>query len=189
MLRITGGEFRGRFIEAPKGVATRPTQSRLRQAMFNSIQAEVPDATVLDLFAGSGALGFEALSRGAAKAAFVEDARGALRLIEKNARELGVEDRIDIVSEPLPRAWKRVEPLGPFSVVFADPPYAEGWEEKLLRDIPWNAVLSENGLFLLEWGLQKSRISELPGNCGPLVKIREKIYGESVLSTFVKRAP
>src|SRR5262245_32005744 len=99
MIRITGGELRGRSLRTPKHSErspdrTRPTQAKLRQALFNSLQMHIPEARVLDLFAGSGTLGFEALSRGAESVVFVESSREVCRLIQQNAQELGVEDRV-----------------------------------------------------------------------------------------------
>ena len=97
MLRLTGGEFRGRSIHTPGHDQTRPTQAKLRQALFNSLQTVITDATLLDLFAGAGTLGFEALSRGASHVTFVESNRTVARLIEKNAAELNVRDRVRVV--------------------------------------------------------------------------------------------
>jgi 16S rRNA (guanine(966)-N(2))-methyltransferase RsmD len=186
MLRITGGEFRGRLLKTPKGLSTRPTQARLRQALFNSVQTVIIEAKVLDLFAGSGALGFESLSRGASHVTFVEDSRQAIKLIEANAKELNVLDRIELISESVDRLAQRLERLAPFDLVLADPPYEEGWEMKLLDSLGWcwGDLLSESGLFCLEWGTQKSRVESLPDEIGPLLKVREKNYGDSVLSTY-----
>jgi 16S rRNA (guanine(966)-N(2))-methyltransferase RsmD len=172
------------LIEAPDGNKTRPTQSRLRQALFNSIQAHVSQAVVLDLFSGSGALGFEALSRGASRIVFVENSRAAQRLIEQNAKDLGVSGQIEILSEGLPRAWKRVAERAPFHLVLADPPYAEGWELDLLIKQAWETLLLPEGLFVIEWGVQKSKFEALPDQAGRLVKVREKNYGDSALSTY-----
>jgi 16S rRNA (guanine(966)-N(2))-methyltransferase RsmD len=191
-LRLTGGEFRGRIIETPKHHHTRPTQARLRQALFNSIQTLIPDARVLDLFAGSGALGFEALSRGAARAVFVEDAKTTVRLIERNAQALKVMDRSLILADSVDREnrggqssfWKRIVEQAPFDVILADPPYDGGWEMALLEHAPWQQILTENGVFCLEWGSLKSQVSELPDQVGFLVKAREKNYGDSVLTTY-----
>ena len=182
MLRITGGELRGRSLEAPAGDRTRPTQAKLRQALFNSIQADLPDARVLDLFSGSGALAFEALSRGAAHAVSVESARPAAKLISKNAAALGVRERFTLIEDSVDRAWGRL--AGPFDVVLADPPYAAGWELRLLQEFPWQSLLSEGGVFCLEWGTQKSRAETLPEHIAFLEKVREKTYGESVLTTY-----
>lgn len=186
-LKITGGEFNGRIIKAPKNLQTRPTQSRLRQALFNSLQAEIPDAQVLDLFAGSGALGFEALSRGASQVLFVEESRSAARLISENAKELNVESRVDLICEDLARAWSRISKQGPFHLVLADPPYAGDWESKILKGPPWDQILDSSGFLCLEWGIQKSKVQDLPERVPFLVKVREKNYGDSVLSTYERQ--
>jgi 16S rRNA (guanine966-N2)-methyltransferase len=188
MIRLTGGEFRGRAILIPKG-PTRPTQSKLRQALLNSLQMQIPDASVLDLFAGSGALGFEALSRGAKDVVFCESGRQAHPLILKNAETLGVGDRVKVIADPLltTSSIHQIDLLGPFDVVFADPPYKDQWEEKLPKDAPWERWLKPDGVFCLEWGVHQSRKFVIPDQVGVLVKVREKIYGDSVLTTF-KRA-
>lgn len=172
------------MIHTPHNEKTRPTQARLRQALLNSLQTLVPEARVLDLFAGSGALGFEALSRGASSAVFVESSRSVIKLIQKNAQELRVEDRVHSVEDSVEHAIDRVLPHAPFDIVFADPPYAEGWELRLLQELPWSQLLSPGGVFCLEWGTQKSQVQELPEQAGPLVKVREKAYGDTVLTTY-----
>ena len=187
MLRLTGGEFRGRSIQAPEGDRTRPTQAKLRQALFNSIQMLVPDARVLDLFSGSGSLAFEALSRGAELAVAVETAKPALKLIAKNADTLGVKDRLVIIDQAVEKCWEALKQHAPFHVVLADPPYVGGWETRLLNELPWGELLAEDGLFCLEWGLQKSRADSLPDELPFLVKVREKTYGDSVLTTFRRK--
>lgn len=186
MLRLTGGEFRGRMIQTPASVHTRPTQARLRQALLNSLQTVIPDANVLDLFAGSGALGLEALSRGAERVTFVENHRDALKALEANIGLLAVKNRVEIIAEPVERSWKRVLHAGPYDVVFADPPYSGGWELKLLNEAPWEGILKPGGRFCLEWGRVKSRIEEdsLPERVAFLVKTREKNYGDAILSTY-----
>jgi 16S rRNA (guanine966-N2)-methyltransferase len=191
MLRITSGEFRGRLLKSPKGLLTRPTQARLRQALFNSIQATIPDAKVLDLFAGSGALGFESLSRGASHVTFVESSRAAIKTIEENARDLKVLERIEIISESVDKiAGKVLGKFTPFDLVLADPPYVDGWEMQMLESLkwPWDELLSEGGMFCLEWGNQKSQVDSLPDQSGFLVKVREKNYGDSVLTTYTRSA-
>lgn len=173
------------MIHTPKDLRTRPTQARLRQALFNSLQVAIPDARVLDFFAGSGALGFEALSRGASSVVFSETGRQALKLIERNAEELGVAERVEILGDSVDAVWKRLAAQGvPFDVVLADPPYSEGWELRLLNECPWETLLAPGGYFCLEWGTQKSQVAELPERAGPLVKVREKNYGDSVLTTY-----
>ena len=190
MLRITGGEFRGRSIQAPTHDRTRPTQAKLRQALFNSLQASIPDAKVLDLFAGSGALGFEALSRGAAEVIFVETSKAALKVIQKNAAVLGVEDRVTLIEATLSQNatghshLAAIQKQVPFDLVLADPPYSGGWESWLITELPWAQWLSPDGFFCLEWGTQKSKINSLPDQLPFLVKTREKNYGDSMLTTY-----
>jgi 16S rRNA (guanine966-N2)-methyltransferase len=184
LLRITGGEFRGRLIHAPSGARTRPTQARLRQALFNSLQARIGGARVLDLFSGSGALALEALSWGAERAVLVESGRAALKAIERNVAALGVEPRVLVVTEPLPAALTVLREQGPFDIVLADPPYGEGWESKLLVDLPWNELLAPGGVLCLEWSPLKGRSDALPEKVGALSAIRDRTYGDSRLTTY-----
>lgn len=172
------------MIRAPKDLKTRPTQARLRQALFNSLQASIPEARVLDLFAGSGSLGFEALSRGASSVVFVENGRQAVRLIEQNAADLGVTARIQVLDLDVGSAARMLLRHGPFDVVLADPPYADGWETRLLTELPWAELLAPGGVFCLEWGTVKSQVAELPEQAACLAKVREKNYGDSVLTTY-----
>ena len=123
-MRIVAGEFRGRPLSTPAGGATRPTAARAREALF-SILADVSDARVLDLYAGSGALGLEALSRGAQRLVLVESSKAAQQAIRENLGALGVEARATLLPLRAEAALKALERLGPFSLVFADPPWAD----------------------------------------------------------------
>jgi len=120
-MRVISGTARGRRLVAPRGSRTRPTSDRVREAVFSSLQPRVPDAVVLDLFAGSGAMAIEALSRGAASAVLVEDDRAALVTIETNLDVAGVTPRSTVVAASLPGAMARL--VGPFDIAFLDPPY------------------------------------------------------------------
>jgi 16S rRNA (guanine966-N2)-methyltransferase len=124
-VRIIAGEWRGRVLTAPAGRTTRPTTDRAREAWMNIINPSIADARVLDLFAGSGALGLEALSRGAAAATFVEDDPRALAALRKNVEVLGAGDRVTIVRTDAVRFVRALE-AGAFDVAFADPPYEKG---------------------------------------------------------------
>lgn len=187
MLRITSGIFRGRIIQTPSHLNVRPTQAKLRQALFNSLQTRIVGAKVLDLFAGSGALGFEALSCGAEHVTFVEKVRPHAKCIEKNAKLLQVQDRVQILNLSVEVALDQLKRNEPFDLIFVDPPYAEGWELRLLTGGPWEGLLASDGCLCLEWGRQKSVVTELPDQLPFLVKIREKIYGESILTTYLKK--
>lgn len=128
-MRIVGGRLGGRRIAAPRGQSTRPTSERVREGIASALEARgwIEGAVVLDLFAGTGALSFEALSRGAARSVMVEKDAALARTIEKGARELGVGDAVSVVAldlERAPRTWMARLPDAVFDLVFLDPPYA-----------------------------------------------------------------
>ncbi len=123
-MRIIAGEARGRRIEAPEGRNTRPTLDRIRENMFNILQTDIPDSHVLDLFAGSGALSFEAISRGAADAVLVDSDRKANMIQKQNSETLRYDDRIRLLFCDWTRAVQRLTEEGKsFDIVFLDPPY------------------------------------------------------------------
>jgi 16S rRNA (guanine966-N2)-methyltransferase len=144
-MRVVAGSARGRRLVAPPGDRTRPTTDRVREAVFNALWSRglVEDATVVDLFAGSGALGIEALSRGAARATFVDSDPAARRAIGENLRVTGLADRAEVVGTPVERflaGWKDPSDLG-----FCDPPYAfDGWAG-LLAARPAAFLVVESG--------------------------------------------
>lgn len=144
MLRIIAGEFKGRRLKAPAGRSVRPTGDRVKEAWFSILQQSIPDARVLDLFAGSGALGLEALSRGAQAVDFVESGKAALTAIRDNVTTLKVEDRVTIHRMEALRFAERLQPNA-YDVAFADPPYASDDATRLLalfRAIPFARVFS-----------------------------------------------
>ena len=142
-MRIIAGSHRGRRIDAPAGYATRPTSDRVRENAFNLI-GPVEGATVLDLFAGSGALGLEALSRGAARAVFVESSRDACRQINANLDKL----RLDatVLCQDVPRALAAER--GSYDLVLCDPPYEDDRSSELAPHL--ERVLAPNGLLVYE---------------------------------------
>ena len=127
MPRVIAGSVGGRRFVAPPGSATRPTTDRVREALFSALAPALPGAVVLDLYAGSGALAIESLSRGAARAVLVEADRAAAEVASRNLRQLGLEGGRVVVSDA--RAFCRAPSGGPFDVVLADPPYALALEE------------------------------------------------------------
>jgi 16S rRNA (guanine966-N2)-methyltransferase len=120
-LTITGGTLRSRRVPSPPGRAVRPTPARVKEALFSILGSRIDDARVLDLFAGSGALGFESLSRGAAHVTFVEKDRPTADALRTAARDLGVAERVLVIAAPAERAVAAVR--GRYDLVFADPPY------------------------------------------------------------------
>ncbi len=122
-MRVIAGVLGGRSLVAPKGLATRPTSDRVREALF-SVLGDVTGAAVLDLYAGTGALGIEALSRGATRVVFVENSRPALDALRRNLDTLGLHVSTVVVSSPVLRAVRGLSSRGPFDLVLVDPPYA-----------------------------------------------------------------
>ena len=148
-MRIIAGEARGRRIEAPEGRNTRPTLDRVRENLFNMLQGEMDGSAVLDLFAGSGALSFEALSRGAEHACLVDHDRKASAVQRKNADTLGYRDRTTIITADWRKALKEIESSGQrFDIVFLDPPYAMVDLADVFGGL--ERVLAEDALVILE---------------------------------------
>jgi len=148
-MRIIAGEWRGRPIEAPPGRGTRPTADRARETLFSMLISRLgsfEDLRVADLFAGSGALGFEALSRGAASVTFVESEPAAAASIQRNADSLGAANRIRIESGSA-LALLRTDP---FDLIFADPPYASGAGSEIVRALLHARWLPPGGWLALE---------------------------------------
>src|SRR5690348_11838415 len=150
-MRIIAGEWRGRTIEAPPGQGTRPTADRVRETLFSMLASRLGSfegLRVADLFAGSGALGLEALSRGAANATFVERDAQALASIKRNSQKLGAMDRVQTIGGSalaLPRSE-------PFDLVFADPPYDEGSGSAVVRAVAAAEWLAPGGWLSVETG-------------------------------------
>lgn len=122
-MRIVAGAARGRPLVAPKGRDVRPTADRVKEALFSSLAPRLPGASVLDLFAGTGSLGLEALSRGASHVTFVERARAALSALDRNIEVVGI-DGAEVVRGDVATALRSSPPGAPFDLVLADPPYA-----------------------------------------------------------------
>ena len=150
-MRIIAGEWRKRPLEAPPGRTTRPTADRVRETLFSMLVSRLggfEELRVADLFAGSGALGFEALSRGAARATFVESDPAAVAAIRRNAATLGAADRIEIVAGSALFLGR----YGPFDLIFADPPYAPGAGTDIVRAVVHDDWLAPGGWMSVETG-------------------------------------
>lgn len=154
-LRIIGGAFRNRLLKSPKGEQTRPTLAVMRKAVFDILQTQIDGAEFLDLYAGSGAMGLEALSRGASSATFVETNRFALRSIEENCKDLNVEKQTIVMGYDSLLALKKLAKANKqFDVVYADPPYAAAARLRLLQELllffDTHPLLKKGGRLFLE---------------------------------------
>ena len=170
-MRIIGGSERGRNLKAPEGMHTRPTLDKVRGAIFNVLYG-VTDLEVLDMFGGSGAMGFEALSRGAAKAVIIDKDRAAFRAMEANKKILNYGDRADLRFCDFKNAFRRDER---FDIIFLDPPYGKHPLEDALFLIDERKLLKEDGIIVCETGTDIDL--ELPAP-GPEI-LKEKVYGKT----------
>ncbi len=156
-MRIVGGIHRNRKLIAPKGQKTRPTSERLRESLFNICQGWIEGARVLDLFSGSGAVGLEALSRGAAEAVFVDSDRQAIRSLKQNAADLLLEPQIELFCSDAIRAIERLHTnQQQFDMIFADPPYNKGFGEKVLEALANYDILAVDGTLFVEESVKLS---------------------------------
>lgn len=182
-MRIIGGEYRSRIIEMPKGVEIRPTQDRVREAIFN-VLADVNGKRVLDLFAGSGAYGLEAISRGAEHATFVENNSRCLATIQSNIDSLKIpETKYTVLRSSVLTSMPRLEKDGErFDLVFVDPPYHKDMARKCLIHLDYYDILSKINLIVVEHFKSDSLEADLDS-----VRIeKEREYGDTVISIFRK---
>ncbi len=174
-MRIIAGRLKGRRLTAPAGLDVRPTSDRLRETLFNVLADSVEGARVLDGFAGTGALGLEAWSRGAASVVFIERDPGALRALESNVRACGVDEACAIIRGDFQTS--RVEPAR-FDLVLLDPPYAlEDLQATVNRGAEWAAPA---GRLVLEHGRRRAS----PEQAGSLMRYRVLVAGDSALSFY-----
>lgn len=176
-MRVITGTARGTNLKAPEGLATRPTADRVKQAVFNIIQYEIA-GDVLDLFAGSGQLGIEALSRGAARAVFVDEREDAVAVIRENLRRTHLTDRAQIVRGDY---LNYLNGCGRhFRLIFLDPPYAEKYLENAIKRLSEIDILAEGGIIITERPLGKP----LDGNFCGLVRSKDYCYGKTAVTLF-----
>ncbi|MFH1034689.1 MAG: 16S rRNA (guanine(966)-N(2))-methyltransferase RsmD [Pseudomonadota bacterium] len=182
MLKITGGALRGRNLQTPPGLDTRPTGAKVRQALFNILAQRVPGARLADLFAGPGTLGIEALSRGAAHCLFVESRREVARLLTANLTALGLLDRATVLVADAARPGPGLTSHGPLDLLLADPPYNQGQVARLSALGAAGDFLAPGGLMVIEHSPQ-----EQPTPTPGLVLADQRRYGQTMLSFLARR--
>lgn len=186
-MRIVGGTLGGRVLRAPAGAATRPTSEKVREAVFQILAPRgVARGRILDLFAGSGALGIEALSRGATHATFVDSGRPALAATRENLRELGLEDRATVVAQDAVAFAKKplAEGAEPWSLVFVDPPYASDLAVRAVVALPRESLASDAVIVI-----EHDRRNAPPEALGSLLRTDERRYGDTLISFYEVPAP
>ena len=176
-MRVVSGSARGCRLQPVPGMNTRPTTDRVKENVFNLIQDHVRDADVLDLFAGTGQLGIECLSRGAESAVFVDKDRAAVQIVRDNLKTCGLKGTV--LQED---AQSFLRHCGKFDVIFVDPPYDSGLYESVLETINSVDILSNGGIIICE----ARRERQLPDMTAPYVKRKEYSYGKVKVCIYTK---
>jgi len=176
-MRIVSGRFRGRRLNSPGHLQLRPTPEKVREALFHQIQSRIAGAHFLDAYAGTGAIGLEALSRGAASVTFIEKNRRFAALIQKNVRSLDLEDETRLLVEDFLAACPSEHP---FDILFFDPPYHEDYYTRILSHLTHATILRPESLIILE----HFKKNQLPERTSRLKKVRSRFYGDSVLTFY-----
>jgi 16S rRNA (guanine(966)-N(2))-methyltransferase RsmD len=184
-MRIIAGLYKGRRLKTLEGMAVRPTSDRLRETLFNVLGPRLEGARFADLCAGSGAVGIEALSRGAAEVTFVELSRRAAAVIEENLRHCRIEEGAKVIARDLESALRRLANAGAqFDLIFLDPPYQSGLYAPALRAIARGGLLAPDGILIAE----HRRGEMLGGDYDGLRPYREIVQGDSSLTFFARSA-
>ena len=179
-MRVIAGALKGRRLVTPRGATTRPTADQVRTALMDTLGPWLPDARLLDLFAGAGGVGFEALSRGAAHVTFVERDAQALDALVENIRTLDLEAATRVARGDVARQLGRLAGEGRrFEIVFLDPPYATDDGERTLAVLGGGALLAPDGLVIAQ------HLTKRPfQNSGVLRAFRDRRFGETTLTFF-----
>ena len=179
-MRVITGKARGVVLSTPKGMHTRPTTDRVKEALFSIIQFDIPTANVLDLFGGTGQLGIEALSRNAKYAVFVDEREDACKLIRENLRKTRLEESAKVVRSDYAAYLRSCKEK--FDIIFLDPPYAEVFLENSLKMITEIDILETGGIIVAERPLGKDLLWDFPG----YTRSKDYKYGNTLLTIYRK---
>jgi len=178
-MRIIAGTLKGRRLVTPKGASLRPTSDRVKESMFNILGAKVDGGVVLDLFAGTGNLGIEALSRGARRVVFIENSQEALGIVRRNLQECRMQEQSEVLPKDVDRAIGQLQAKGErFDLIFMDPPYEKGLIKRTLNRLKTEKVYHNDSVLVVE----HTRREPLPELLGSWNLIRQRRIGDTVLS-------
>ena len=179
-MRVITGKARGVQLKTPEGLSTRPTTDRVKEALFSIIHFDIPGSAVLDLFAGTGQLGIEALSRGASSAVFVDASKDACNLVRENLRRTKLQSYSNVIQTEYMQYLRNCRQK--FGIIFLDPPYTEEFLEKSLNLITEIDILQSGGIIVTERPLGKSLIGDFTG----YTRSKDYKYGKIILTIFRK---
>lgn len=178
-MRVITGAARGRKLKEPKNYDIRPTTDMVKETVFNILQFDIEGRRMLDLFSGTGQMGIEALSRGAAYVTFVDSAAESLRLTKDNLKTVGFEDRAEVIGAD---SIAFLKGCGKYDIIYIDPPYRSNLAQKALETINEFDILKENGIIICE----SMYPSDMPELSAPYKKIRERKYGKILITQYTK---
>ena len=181
-MRVISGKARGVALKTPEGMHTRPTTDRVKEAMFSIIQFDLPGTTVLDLFAGTGQLGIEALSRDAKFAYFIDEREDACKLIRENLRRTKLDNQAQVIRSDYMAFLRNCRTK--FDIILLDPPYAEVFLENSLKMITEIDILQTGGIIVAEHPLEKEIHLDFPG----YIRSRDYKYGKTLLTIYRKES-
>lgn len=180
-MRVITGKAKGRRLKAPKGMNTRPTSDRIKEALFNIIGDSLIDRKILDLYAGTGAIGIEALSRGSDSAVFVEKSPHVVKIIRANLELTGLAEKAEIICQDVNYAVGVLASQGrTFDIIFLDPPYLRSLLQKSIEALVQQDIISPGGLLIAE----SSNLDTLSEQYGSLRAFRKERYGDTILSFY-----
>jgi len=178
-MRVITGSARGRKLKTPEDYDIRPTTDNVKESLFNIIQFDIEGRRVLDLFAGTGQLGIECLSRGAREAVFVDKSREAVKIVKENLKSCGLHGTV--VQQD---ALSYLKGCGRFDLIFIDPPYDAGLYESVLENVNSIDILADGGIIICE----SRRDRAMPQMRAPYKKGREYVYGKVKLCVYIKES-
>lgn len=180
-MRIVAGIYKSRLIKAPNGIHTRPTSDKVKGSIFNIIGYQINHAKCLDLFAGSGNLGIEAISRGASQCVFVDNDKNAISCIKENIQTLKIQNQTSVYLMDYHQALKKIEET--FDVIFLDPPYRYKIILELIELIEEKEMLSKNGMIVYESNIENQINEELNEH----YHLKKYKYGDTILNILIRK--
>jgi 16S rRNA (guanine966-N2)-methyltransferase len=183
-MRIIAGQYKGRKLTGVKGMKIRPTLDRIRESLFSILSQKTENALVLDLFAGTGALGLEALSRGAAQSFFIDKSKEAIKIINKNIELLNIKDRTEVLLHDASHiGFPKVFFKNRFDLIFMDPPYNKGLIANMLGNVDLLNIMGDDSIIIAEHSIRENDFEKIAG----FDLYDKRTYGETLISFFKKK--
>lgn len=180
-MRVISGELRGRKLDKLEGMSIRPTSDRVKESLFNMFGVRVFDSSFLDLFAGTGGIGIEAYSRGAAQVVFIDFDAKSIQVLKGNLQKLNIIDKVEVYNTDYINAINKLSvDKRRFDIIFMDPPYLKDYEKNALILVSEKDLLSADGIIVVEHDIS----DKMPETAGKLSMTRQKKYGNTMLTFY-----